>query len=685
MASSSAPWANFATTAMSKLSMFYQALAAPHIDTPLPPTSIRPPPPSIPNNNIQLSTNTTIAVSRTPYSTIHRPSQHPLDAHLYEPEGRWAFMKGRGFYNAMPVQELKTSTNYNMSIYKAKLVADDVHLWVKTWTRDKDWKGFFSELYLFKTQLRPLQGIIVPNVISVVNSLYGTHVVMEPPHASFWITASPDMPHALKRRVVRAYELLHARGIAQTSVALEHMLVGADGRVTLAHFHHARGAVAHKPVDLRAASAKDLRLEMRRVKYLLDFEDAREAEEEKYARGRARHARNQDELSRAQMDYRHKPRIDRGSKDDRQNPPFETDSFQRMKAALRAYTPRRVVMPGQSAEELARNVARFCEIVDGMDAEDESYLNAPQPPLPFSLPAPPLFPGTAGRKRKEGPAGDSSQGTAGSSSPAQKRLRPDMPPPPMLAGPSSQPTAGPSSLRGSSQPAASTSRSTGTLKPKTKTNAGRTRPVKKAASSPNMLPPPLPVSLTASTSASTSGSAFNMPPPPAPATLTASNLALLPGASTRRIPVEDTLSTVAHDNYAPNPYGLVWQAFDRERSPSDEEEEDPSQSAPTGSPSALQGSQGPSGGSPPGSQGSQGSRASLSYSPQGSLGGSWTRARVLERHMSAPEIRRMEREEEREVERMLGTYSEGTLSRMTREFFGFVGRYMHERQKGAAR
>ncbi|KAI4520335.1 hypothetical protein K525DRAFT_203959 [Schizophyllum commune Loenen D] len=652
MATSSAPWANFATTAMNKFSMFYQALAAPHIDTPLPPTSILPPPPSIPN--IQLSTNTTVAVSRTPYSTVHKPSQHPLDAHLYEPEGRWAFMKGRGFYNAMPVQELKASTNYNMSIYKAKLVADDVHLWVKTWTRDKDWKGFFSELYLFKTQLRPLQGIIVPNVISVVSSLYGTHVVMEPPHASFWITASPDMPHALKWRVVRAYELLHARGIAQTSVALEHMLIGADGRVTLAHFHHARGAVAHKPVDLRAASAKDLRLEMRRVKYLLDFEDARDVEEEKYARGRARHARNQDELSRAQMDYTHKPCIDRGSKDDRQNPPFETDSFQRMKAALRAYTPRRVVMPGQSAEDLARHVARFCEIVDGMDAEDESYLNAPQPPLPFSLPAPPLFPGTTTRKRKDGPEG--------SSSPAQKRLRPDMPPPPMLAGPSSQPIAsssraGPSSLRGSSQPVASSSRagsSTGTLKPKTKSNAGRTRPVKKAASSPNMLPPPLPTSLTAD------------------------NLALLPGATTRRIPVEDTLSTVAHDNYAPNPYGLVWQAFDRERSPSDDGEEDPSQGASGGS-------QGPSGGSPPGSQGSQGSHGSILYSPQGSLGGSWTRARVLERHMSAPEIRAMEREEEREVERMLGTYSEGTLTRMTRDFFGFVGRYMHERRQSGRR
>ena len=53
--------------------------------------------------------------------------------------------------------------------------------------------------------------------------------------------------------------------------------------------------------------------------------------------------------------------------------------------------------------------------------------------------------------------------------------------------------------------------------------------------------------------------------------------------------------------------------------------------------------------------------------------------------MSAPEIRAMEREEEREVERMLGTYSEGTLTRMTREFFGFVGRYMHERRQGGRR
>ncbi|KAL1745284.1 hypothetical protein HDZ31DRAFT_73666 [Schizophyllum fasciatum] len=645
MASHAAPWTDFPTTAFHKFSSFYQVLAAPHLDAPLPLTGGMPVP-SAPSTSASATTAAAdFGPSPVQFSTAHGPSRHPLNNTLYEPEGRWAYMRGRPLRPPSMTYPIKTHITYKTSIITTCIADSPVQLMAKTWLRDKEWKGFFSELYLYKTQLRPLQGIVVPNVITVATNLEGILVAMEPPHSSFWMTASPDMPVALKKRCVRAYELLHARGIAQTTVSLENILIGGDGRVTLTHFHHARGACANKAVELRAAAPKDTRLEMRRVRYLLDFEDAREVEEERHARSRARHARNQDELAKAQMDFHYVPQINRGSKEERLNPPFESDSFQRLKAGLRAYTPKRFVMPNQSAEELARNVRAFLKLVDEMDGDDDSYLSAPQPPLPFSLPPPPVLSSAAPRKRKNGPAT--------SPPPAPKRLRPDMPPPPppAFAEPSSQSKASSSRMAGPSSPRALSS-SARASSPSSRASS-RTRPVKKSASSPDI-----------------------MTSPPQLTSLTAANLARLPGARAHYVPPEDLVSTTALVNYG-NPYALPWQPFDKERSPSPDDpwmgaSEEVRQKAEEAQRQMNEQMREQRRRMPPGPY----ARRSPSGSPPGSQSSAGSVLRGLFRSSSAPEIRDLEREEECEVERMLAEGNEGALLRIKRSLWDLVGKVL---------
>ncbi|TRM60481.1 hypothetical protein BD626DRAFT_504102 [Schizophyllum amplum] len=556
MSSSAMPWA-FATSTVDKFSSFYRALSAPHTPTPQPAPAPLPIPNGFGNSNGAMT-----------HTFVQNPPSAPIT---------------------------KASDMYMTSIYAARIASHNVKFLVKTCVvRDKEWTGFFSEMYLYKTQLRPLQGIIVPNVISVMTGLDGVNVIMEPPHSSFWMQASPDMPLALKKRCVRAYQLLHARGMCQASVSLENILIGADGRVTINHFHRARGAEKIEEIGLRAASRQDIRIEMRRLKYLLNFEDAREEEEEKHARCQRRHVANQDEFSKAQMDFRYAPNIDRGSREDRQNPPFETEQLQRMKATLRAYTPKRFVMPGQSAEELAKHVREFLSIVDNMDGDDDSYLNAPQPPLPFALPTPPLFPGASQLKRKNGPAA--------SPPPATKRLRPDMPPPP-LPGISNGATAGPgpssraASSSRSAVPPSRASRSSSRASGST-SRASSSRPCKKASSSPDVL-----------------------------TSLTAANVAQLPGSERIYVNPDDLVSTL--------PVVDGHTLLHRDDSP------------------------------PP---------RRIGY---GSASPGWRAGTPLTRSASAPEVRDLDKEEEREVERMLASESgEGPLLRIRRSLWDLLGRVL---------
>jgi serine/threonine protein kinase len=90
--------------------------------------------------------------------------------------------------------------------------------------------------------------------------------------------ASASMPVVLKDRVVKALIRLHdsERGIFHRDVALKHILIGADSRVTLIDFQASRATTqTRKDLGLEGIYPGEKELEMRRVKFLLNVDKAR--------------------------------------------------------------------------------------------------------------------------------------------------------------------------------------------------------------------------------------------------------------------------------------------------------------------------------------------------------------------------------------------------------------------------
>ncbi|KAH0838460.1 hypothetical protein J3R83DRAFT_6772 [Lanmaoa asiatica] len=130
-------------------------------------------------------------------------------------------------------------------------------------SKQKEWYGFYSELALYKSEqyLRPLQGDVVPHIIGVHVMPETVSMTMEMPHSSFWIESSPSMPHALKERVIAAFEKIHGQGVLHGDPELRHMLIGADGKVMIIDFGMSRAIREHTS-----------------VKYKLDYMGARQKE-----------------------------------------------------------------------------------------------------------------------------------------------------------------------------------------------------------------------------------------------------------------------------------------------------------------------------------------------------------------------------------------------------------------------
>ena len=124
----------------------------------------------------------------------------------------------------------------------------------------------------------------MPTLINLYDDIQNVTLIMEPPHNSFWIQASPDLHPSLKKRVVDTYIKLHRRGVLHGSVEMRNILIGADCRVTLVDFSQARSSTPALDVDLGYADKKDFHFELREVMYKLDYEGARTREEAKTVR-----------------------------------------------------------------------------------------------------------------------------------------------------------------------------------------------------------------------------------------------------------------------------------------------------------------------------------------------------------------------------------------------------------------
>jgi len=150
------------------------------------------------------------------------------------------------------------------------------------------------------------------------------------------------MPDVLKHRCVEAFEKLHAQGVLHGDVELRHMLINADAKTTIIDFKAGATCVSLENVDmeevgLRRAIPEEFRLEMRRVKFKLDYDGAREKERQKQLRKKRGELREEDVL----------------------DPPVDSHvlDFHWLEGCERP--PTRFVVPGQTKEQVALAVKRF--------------------------------------------------------------------------------------------------------------------------------------------------------------------------------------------------------------------------------------------------------------------------------------------------------------------------------------
>ncbi|KAI0001845.1 hypothetical protein BJV77DRAFT_19811 [Russula vinacea] len=103
-------------------------------------------------------------------------------------------------------------------------------------------------------------------------------MAMEPPHPHAWRVADRSLSMDEKRAIVDAYAQIHARGVLHGDVTLRHMLIGRDGKPTIINFRRASCVQPAIKIGLGGCSTHEFQLEMRQVKFLLDYKGAREFE-----------------------------------------------------------------------------------------------------------------------------------------------------------------------------------------------------------------------------------------------------------------------------------------------------------------------------------------------------------------------------------------------------------------------
>ncbi|KIY45384.1 hypothetical protein FISHEDRAFT_49403, partial [Fistulina hepatica ATCC 64428] len=81
---------------------------------------------------------------------------------------------------------------------------------------------------IYKKHLRKLQGDVLPRIISVYSHIGVHNVAFELPHDVFWVTASPDMPHVLKKRAIEALQKAHDAKVVHHRLRMSRILICAD-------------------------------------------------------------------------------------------------------------------------------------------------------------------------------------------------------------------------------------------------------------------------------------------------------------------------------------------------------------------------------------------------------------------------------------------------------------------------
>ncbi|KAI0793440.1 hypothetical protein C8Q75DRAFT_804253 [Abortiporus biennis] len=211
-----------------------------------------------------------------------------LNRIIYTPHGEWAWANGLPIVDSEVLLTLGGGSTSSASIMRGR-IGDRLETYIRQkWplSSRNQWRGLFSELALYKSEnhLKPLQGDLVPYVIGLYVNPDNFNVAMSLPHLSFWIEASPQMPFVLKHQCIEALHRLHVHGILHGDIEARRFLIGADGKVTIIGFQESRSIIPNPRVGLRAARLEEFAMEMRKLKFKLDYDGAKVKEMERMER-----------------------------------------------------------------------------------------------------------------------------------------------------------------------------------------------------------------------------------------------------------------------------------------------------------------------------------------------------------------------------------------------------------------
>jgi len=200
-------------------------------------------------------------------------------------------------------------------------------------------------------------------------------IAMELPHPVFWMEASASMPVVLKDCIVEAFRKLHERGIAHGDVALRHILIGADARVTLIDFQASRADEPNEELGLAMTYTGEKDLEIRRVKFLLNMDNSRKKEFKKSKAALRRCERNKRREQRRRELLRHGittglPLDEPEPLEDINEPPVPLDELEKYWMEDANDDPRRFIVPGTSESEVAEAILSFLRCIKDMEGAD---------------------------------------------------------------------------------------------------------------------------------------------------------------------------------------------------------------------------------------------------------------------------------------------------------------------------
>ncbi|KAF8271349.1 hypothetical protein EI94DRAFT_1720409 [Lactarius quietus] len=317
---------------------------------------------------------------------------------LYKTHGKYAWMNGRPIESVKVLKWLGEGIMSSAHIKSGNIRTRGRDGWetvtfnyiCKTWDTSKmgQWDGFYSEVRTHTSDHREPQthsNLVVGTIqIVAVSStsarrrgfhVMGIDIAMDLPHPVFWMEASASMPVVLKDRVVDAFRKLHERGIVHGDVALRHILIGADARVILIDFQASRADDPNEDLGLEGTYPGEKELEMRRVKFLLNVDNARQKEFRKSKAAHKRSDRNKARAHRRQELLRHGitsglPMDELVPLADIHEPPVLMDELERYWMEDANDDPRRFIVPGSSEIDVARAISSFLQQIRDMEESD---------------------------------------------------------------------------------------------------------------------------------------------------------------------------------------------------------------------------------------------------------------------------------------------------------------------------